>query len=115
MKRNKPSGWREPVVKIINDLIYDIGSQVTRDYEHKNGIWEGLSVSNAKRGSGAVKEIGVVISQELQDLLEWVNKELIGEIEYPFGYNGRGLENVIRNGLRRKQRKLLKEKKKEIK
>jgi len=32
----------------LDNLVLEIGKQVTRDYRDKNGIWEGMSVSNTK-------------------------------------------------------------------
>jgi len=109
--KNKPSERR----KKVKDILLQVADGAL-SLEGVSANMETLDLIDIENPKGGIyKQIEDFISQELQDLLEWVNKELIGEIEYPFGYNGRGLENVIRNGLRRKQRKLLKEKKKEIK
>lgn len=34
------------IEQILENLVQEIGHQVTRDYESKNGIWEGMSYSN---------------------------------------------------------------------
>lgn len=59
---NKPSKKRE-VGEILNKLVLSIGHQVTRDYEEKNGIWEGMSYSNQKSLEKARKEL----TQSLSD------------------------------------------------
>ena len=38
----------EDLEKAVDTLILEIGKQVTRDYQVKGGIWEGMSISNVK-------------------------------------------------------------------
>ena len=56
----------------IYELVDDIGSQVTRDYEEKNGIWEGMSVSNAKSAEKCIRNFDKLFT-------EYVFKEKIKE------------------------------------
>lgn len=36
----------QDLLKILNDLVLEVGRQVTDDYVGKHGIWEGISTTN---------------------------------------------------------------------
>ena len=61
---------------ILTNLIDEIGIQVTRDYKSKNGIWEGLSVSNANRRRVATDSLMELVESYAKDkAMEWVGEE----------------------------------------
>jgi hypothetical protein len=51
------------VEEIVEELIQEIGYQVTRDYEGKGGIWEGMSISNVKSRDKALHALSTLEAQ----------------------------------------------------
>ena len=45
------------VQEILDNLILEVGAQVTRDYASKHGLWEGMSISNVKSRDIAKEKI----------------------------------------------------------
>lgn len=66
---------------IIKQLVLEIGSQVTRDYEFKGGIWEGMSVSNVKTIKRYLPVFEKLFESEIDTAKQQGREDLIEEIE----------------------------------
>lgn len=53
---------------ILDALLLEVGQQVTANYQIKHGVWEGMSVENARSRDSA-----------RQAILQWVADEVVGE------------------------------------
>ncbi|WOI85975.1 hypothetical protein [Rhodococcus qingshengii] len=55
----------QTIERIITKLVLAIGSQVTRDYESKHGIWEGMSIDNSDARNEALAAIEQIIREQV--------------------------------------------------
>jgi hypothetical protein len=62
--------------RIIEELVLEIGQQVTDEYEFNNGLWEGISVYNAKTIDKAM--VKLLTHLKAQDSLDQLIKEIEG-------------------------------------
>lgn len=47
--------WEDKIRFLLENLIVDIGIQVTDDYKNKNGLYEGMSIKNARSRDKYIK------------------------------------------------------------
>ena len=61
---------KEEITFYLDNLVLEIGKQVTRDYEDRHGIWEGMSVSNTKTKIAYAKKIEELFDHALTEARE---------------------------------------------
>ena len=71
-KEDKPEKQEveEMELIILQDLVDEIGEQVTRDYEAKHGLWEGISISNSRSIDKALIRLNQLLSKQKQRMEE---------------------------------------------
>ena len=75
------------VLDILNSLVQEIGHQVTRDYEFKGGIWEGMSISNENSRQKYAKTLLTLIQEEKDNDRKKFEIEMIVS-DLPTNYTG---------------------------
>jgi hypothetical protein len=83
--------YEEEVDFYLTNLVLEIGKQVTRDYEDKHGIWEGMSVSNTKTKN--------LYKDKFLDILKSQRQMIVKEI-YKKGFKAGVKSMTSRDGIK---------------
>jgi len=76
-----PTNTPEAIDKVLDTLILEIGAQVTRDYESKHGMWEGMSISNEKTRIVAKATLSAMVFDKVigaDAYIDYSQRELYG-------------------------------------
>lgn len=97
--------WAKEILFNLENLIVDIGTQVTDDYKDKNGLYEGMSIKNVRSRDKYKKIFTKLLADARKEVIKRIeampDKDVRPEItvwleskEYCLGYN-EALKNVL--------------------
>lgn len=105
MKPSTQNDWAKEILFHLENLIVDIGTQVTDDYKEKNGLYEGMSIKNVRSRDKYKKIFTTLLADARKEVIRRIeampDKDVRPEItvwleskEYCLGYN-KALSNVL--------------------